>query len=401
MSLTADRLNGVEPPATLAIAQQATQMKAAGADIISLSMGEPDFSPPENVKEAATAAIRRGESKYGPIAGIPELRAAISRKFERDNNLTYHPSQTIVSTGGKQTLFNAFFATLNPGDEVIIPTPCWVSYPDMVRVCGGAPVFAHTGVEDGFLLTPEGLEEKITKSTRWLVLNSPSNPSGAVYSLEQLRELGEVLLRHPHVWVLTDDIYEHMVYSNEKFHTMAEAVPELYDRVFTMNGVSKAYAMPGWRIGYGAGPRELISAMEKAQGQITSATSSISQWAAKEALDGLQDSVRERREIYRGRRDLALKRLTSIELLTCSAPDGAFYIYPSCEQTLGRRTAAGTVIRSDADFALALLNEKGVAVVPGTAFMSGPQFRISYAGDEKQIEEACLRIAEFCEGLTT
>lgn len=397
--IASTNLAGVEPPATLEIAMQARALAAAGKDVISLSMGEPDFPPPGHVREAAAQAARFGDTRYGPVAGQPALRAAIAEKFWRDNGLRYQPDQTIVGTGGKQVLFSAFFATLNPGDEVIVPTPCWVSYPDMVRACGGIPVLAPCTKEQGFLLDPDALEALITPRTRWLVLNSPSNPTGAVYPAERLAEIGAVLERHPDVLVLTDDIYEHFVY-DETFSTISAIRPDLRDRTLTMNGVSKAYAMPGWRIGYGAGPRELIRAMEIAQGQMTSGPSALSQAAALAALTGPQAILAERRGIYRTRRDLVLDRLADIDVLDCPTPAGAFYVFPACHRTTGSRSPAGTLITNDSDFAMALLTETGVAVVPGSAFKTQGHFRISYAGADDELTEACRRISEFTAGLT-
>lgn len=378
---------------------QARALAAAGKDVISLSMGEPDFAPPEHVREAAARAARCGDTRYGPVAGQPALRAAIAEKFWRENGLRYSPEETIVGTGGKQILFSAFFSTLNPGDEVIVPTPCWVSYPDMVRACGGVPVLAECPKERGFVLDPDTLEAHITPRTRWIVLNSPSNPTGAVYQADRLTEIGAVLARHEDILVLTDDIYEHFLY-DESFHTICSVCPDLRDRTLTMNGVSKAYAMPGWRIGYGAGPRDLIRAMEIAHGQMTSGASSLSQSAALAALTGPQDALAERRSVYRARRDLVVDRLDAIDMLDCPRPAGAFYAFPSCHRSMGMRTAAGTPVSSDRDFAMALLTEVGVAVVPGAAFKTEGHFRISYAGADDELIEGCRRISDFASRLT-
>lgn len=389
-------LSSLQPPATLTIGQKAAEMAAAGRSVISMSMGEPDFPPPENVKQAAIAAINSKPSRYTPIAGIPELRAAISRKFKRENSLDYQPNQTIAATGGKQVIYNAFLATLDPGDEVIIPVPSWVSYPDMVTACRGIPVMLPTLASDSFKITPEKLERAITPRTRWLVLNSPSNPTGVLYSEADLRNIGEVLHKHPHVWVLTDDMYEHLVYDGLQFVTFAQAVPEMLDRTLTVNGLSKSFAMPGWRLGFGGGPLELIRAMEKAQGQQTSATCSITQWAAVEALDGPQEVLAERRAIFQIRRDVVFERISAIPLLDVLKPEGAFYLYPSCEKLLGRTSAGGRQLNNDEDVALALLDEEGVGIVHGAAFGSGPNIRLSYAGAEDQLIDACERIKNFC-----
>ena len=364
-----------------------------------MSVGEPDFDTPDNVKEAAIAAIRRGETKYTPVAGIPPLREAIAAKFKRENGLDYKPAQTIVGTGGKHILFNAFLATVNPGDEVIIPAPYWVSYPDMVLIAGGKPVPVETKIEHGFKLQPEALERAITPKTKWLLLNSPSNPSGAAYSHAELKALTDVLLRHPQVWILTDDIYEHLVYGDFAFATPAQVEPALIDRTLTMNGVSKSYAMTGWRIGYAAGPSELIKAMEMLQGQQTSGACSIAQWASVEALNGPQDFIAERRKIFEERRDLVVSMLNQAKFLRCPQPEGAFYVYPSCAEAIGKRAPDGKVIASDEDFVSALLDSEGVAVVQGAAFGLGPNFRISYATSTSVLEDACAKIQRFCASL--
>ncbi|UIJ73022.1 pyridoxal phosphate-dependent aminotransferase [Aurantimonas sp. HBX-1] len=399
MAFLAAALDRVKPSATIAVTQKARELKASGRDVIGLGAGEPDFDTPDNIKEAAIDAIRRGETKYTPVSGIPELRQAIAAKFKRENNLDYKPEQTIVGTGGKQILFNAFMATLNPGDEVVIPAPYWVSYPEMVAICGGTPVFVDTTIETGFKLTPEALDAAITPQTKWFLFNSPSNPSGAAYSRAELKALTDVLMRHPHVWVLTDDMYEHLVYGDFTFTTPAEVEPALYDRTLTMNGVSKAYAMTGWRIGYAAGPVALIKAMDMIQGQQTSGACSIAQWAAVEALNGPQDFIATNRSIFEGRRDLVVSMLNQARGIECPSPEGAFYVYPSCRGLIGKTTKAGKVIETDEDFVGALLEAEGVAVVHGSAFGLGPNFRISYATSEALLEEACSRIQRFCASL--
>jgi len=396
MAFLADILSRVKPSATIAVTQKARELKAKGRDVISLGAGEPDFDTPENIKEAAIDAIKRGETKYTPVSGIPELRKAIADKFKRENGLDYKPEQTIVGTGGKQILFNPFMATLNPGDEVVIPAPYWVSYPEMVAICGGTPVFVDTTLEDNFKLKPEALEKAITPKTKWFVFNSPSNPSGAAYSHDELKALTDVLVKHPHVWVLTDDMYEHLTYGDFKFVTPVEVEPSLYDRTLTMNGVSKAYAMTGWRIGYAAGPLPLIKAMDMIQGQQTSGASSIAQWAAVEALNGTQDFIPTNKKIFEGRRDLVVSMLNQAKGINCPAPEGAFYVYPSCAGMIGKTAPSGKVIESDVDFVSELLEAEGVAVVQGSAFGLGPNFRISYATSEALLEEACKRIQRFC-----
>ncbi len=399
MGFLADILSRVQPSATIAVAQKSRELKAQGVDVIGLGAGEPDFDTPDNIKAAAIDAINRGETKYTPISGIPELRQAIADKFKRENGLSYDASQTIVGTGGKQILFNAFMATLNPGDEVVIPTPYWVSYPEMVAICGGTSVFAEATIENDFKLSAEALEAAITPKTKWFVFNSPSNPSGAAYNHDELKALTDVLLRHPHVWVLTDDMYEHLVYGDFTFVTPAQVEPKLYDRTLTMNGVSKAYAMTGWRIGYAAGPIELIKAMDMIQGQQTSGASSIAQWAAVEALNGTQDFIPVRRKAFEERRDLVVSMLNQASGLNCPKPEGAFYVYPSCASLMGKTTESGKVLETDGDFVAALLEQEGVAVVPGSAFGLGPNFRISYATSTEALTEACSRIQRFCASL--
>jgi aspartate aminotransferase len=395
----AESLNRIQPSPTIAITSKARELKAAGKDVIGLAAGEPDFDTPEHIKEAAIAAIRRGETKYTAVEGIPELRAAIAAKFKRENNLDYKPSQTFVSPGGKSILFNALLATLNPGDEVIIPAPYWVSYPDIVLLGGGRPVIVETTLENGFRLTPEALEKTITPKTKWLVFNQPSNPTGACYSEAQLKALTDVLLRHPQVWVLTDDMYEHLVYGGFKFRTVAEIEPKLYERTLTMNGVSKAYSMTGWRIGYCAGPEPLIKAMAKLQSQSATNACSISQWAAVEALNGRQDFIPGFQKLFEGRRDLVVSMLNQARGIECPNPEGAFYVYPCIRGLIGKTSAGGKIIASDGDFAVALLEETGVAVVHGAAFGLSPFFRISYATSEKNLEESCRRIQAFCGNL--
>jgi aspartate aminotransferase len=400
MAFLADALARVKPSATIAVTQKARELKAKGRDVISLGAGEPDFDTPDNVKEAAIAAIKRGETKYPPVSGIVPLREAIAQKFKRENNLDYRPEQTIVGTGGKQILFNAFMATLNPGDEVVVPTPYWVSYPEMVALCGGTAVFAETTIDNGFKLKPEVLEKAITPRTKWLVMNSPSNPSGAAYTADELKAIADVLLKHPQVWILTDDMYEHLTYGDFVFKTIAEVEPALYERTLTMNGVSKAYAMTGWRIGYAAGPVALIKAMDMIQGQQTSGACTIAQWASVEALNGPQDFVRKNKPIFQGRRDLVVSMLNQARGISCPSPEGAFYVYPSCAGLIGRKTPAGKVIANDETFVGELLEAEGVAVVQGSAFGLGPNFRISYATSEAMLEEACNRIQRFTASLS-
>ena len=399
MAFLADTLARVQPSATIAVSQKARELKAAGRDVISLGAGEPDFDTPDNIKRAAVAAIERGETKYTPVAGVPELRQAIAGKFKRENGLDYEPAQTIAATGGKQILFNAFMATLNAGDEVIIPAPYWVSYPEMVAICGGESVFVPTTLETEFKMTPEALEAAITPKTKWLMFNSPSNPSGAAYSRDELKALTDVLMRHEHVWVLTDDIYEHLVYGDFEFVTPVQVEPALKSRTLTMNGVSKAYAMTGWRLGYAAGPAELIKAMDMIQGQQTSGTCSITQWASVEALEGPQDYIRESREVFERRRDMVVSMLNQTTGIECPRPDGAFYVFPSIAKLIGKKTAEGVTIETDEDFVSQLLEKEGVAVVHGTAFGLGPNFRLSYAESDEKLEEACKRIQRFCNSL--
>jgi aspartate aminotransferase len=395
----AESLNRIQPSPTIAASQKARDLKAAGRDVIALAAGEPDHDTPDNIKEAAIAAIRRGETKYTAVEGIPELRAAIVAKFKRENHLDYKAAQTFVSPGGKAIVYNALLATLNPGDEVICVAPYWVSYPDIVLLGGGKPVIVEAKLEDGFRLTPEALEAAITPRTKWLIFNQPGNPSGACYDREQLKALTDVLMKHPQVWVLTDDMYEHLVYGGFRFSTVAEVEPGLYDRTLTMNGVSKAYAMTGWRIGYCAGPEPLIRAMAKLQSQSASNPSSISQWASVEALNGPQDFIPKFQKIFEARRDLVVAMLGQANGIECPVPEGAFYVYPSVRKLIGKKTGAGKVIENDLDFCNALLEAEGVAVVHGAAFGLSPHFRISYATSTQALEEACRRIQRFCNAL--
>jgi len=399
MAFLAHALSRVQVSATIAVAQKARELQASGRDVISLSAGEPDFDTPDNIKQAAVEALRKGKTKYPPVAGIYTLRQAVAAKFKRENGLDYAPEQVIVGTGGKQILFNALMATVNPGDEVIIPAPYWVSYPDMVALMGGKPVFVATRFEDKFKLQPEALEAAITPKTKWLIFNAPSNPSGAAYSREELQALTAVLRRHHHVHILSDDMYEHLIYGDFQFFTPAQVEPELYERTLTMNGVSKAYAMTGWRIGYAGGPLPLIQAMDKIQGQQTSGACTIAQWAAVEALGGPQDFVTGNKAIFQRRRDKIVDLLNQAEGLSCPVPEGAFYVYPSCAGLIGKKTKAGHIIKTDTDFVHALLEEEAVAVVQGSAFGMGPNFRISYAASEQALAEAGKRIIRFCGAL--
>ncbi|MCA3556211.1 pyridoxal phosphate-dependent aminotransferase [Aestuariivirga sp.] len=399
MGFISDSLNRIQPSATIAISNKAMQLKAEGKDVIGLAAGEPDFDTPQNIKDAAIRAIQAGKTKYTPVDGIPELKQAIIDKFRRENNLDYKSAQVSVGSGGKQVLFNALMATVNPGDEVIVPSPYWVSYPDIVMLAGGTPVFVEGKAENGFKLEAAGLEKAITPKTKWLILNSPSNPSGAAYSRAELKALTDVLLRHPHVWVLSDDMYEHLVYDGFEFTTPAQVEPGLHDRTLTMNGVSKSYCMTGWRIGYGAGPEQLITAMAKLQSQSTSNPSSIAQWAAVEALNGPQDFIPENNGIFRQRRDLVVSMLNQAGGLSCATPEGAFYVYPSCAGCIGKTAPSGNVIRNDEDFVTELLAAEGVAAVHGAAFGMSPFFRISYATATGTLEDACGRIQRFCGNL--
>lgn len=392
-------LSSIQPSATIAITQKARDMRASGRDVVSLSIGEPDFDTPDHVKSASAAKVAEGETKYPPVAGLPALRQEIANKFRGENNLDYNPDQIIVCAGGKQVISNALLATLDPEDEVIIPAPYWVSYTQLVTLAGAKPVIVQTSEADGFLMAPAALEAAITDRTRWVIINSPSNPTGAVYSEQDLRALADVLERHPKVWVLSDDIYEHLVYGNKGFKTIAAVSPALKDRVLTMNGVSKAYAMTGWRIGYAGGPVQLIKAMSLLQSQLTGGASRASQWAALAALAGPQDVLAERREVFLARRNLVLGRLREIPGITCATPEGAFYVFPSCSAFIGKITPAGTQINSDEDFCMALLEEQGVATVHGAAFGRSPFFRISYAASEAELNAALVRLTTFCGAL--
>ncbi|MGN7869303.1 pyridoxal phosphate-dependent aminotransferase [Paracoccus sp. 22332] len=398
MAFLSDRLNRIKPSPTIAMTTRAAELRAQGRDIIGLSAGEPDFDTPAHIRDAAKAAIDAGHTRYTAVDGTPSLKRAICDKFARENGLDYAPAQITVGTGGKQILFNALMATLDDGDEAIIPAPYWVSYPDMVMLAGGVPVIVECGLDKGFRLTPEALEAAITPRTKWLILNSPSNPSGAGYDRAAMQALTDVLLRHPQVWVLADDIYEHLVFDGFEFATPAQVEPRLKDRVLTMNGVSKAYAMTGWRIGYGAAPESLIKAMAKLQSQSTSNPCSISQYAAEAALTGPQDYIAESRAVFQRRRDLVVAGLNACPGIDCPTPQGAFYVYPSIVGLIGKTSAAGTVLTDDETFANALLDEAGVAVVFGAAFGLSPHFRISYATSDEQLTEAVARIRRFCEG---
>ena len=399
MTLIAERLGRVSPSQTIAISTKARALKAEGRDVIGLSAGEPDFDTPENVKQAAIRAIEAGDTKYTDVAGTLALRRAVAAKFKRDSGLDYAPDEIIVGTGGKQIIYNAMVATLNAGDEVIIPSPCWVSYPDIVALADGTPVIVPCGQNNGFKLRPEDLEAAITPKTKWFLLNSPCNPTGAAYTAAELKALAEVLLRHPHVWVFTDDIYEKLTYGDFTFATMAQVEPRLQDRTMTMNGCSKAYAMTGWRIGFAAGPKALIKAMDKLQSQSTSNTSSISQAAAVEALNGPQHTVAKMAEVYQGRRDLVVDMLNQAPGITCHRPEGAFYVFPSMNGCIGKTTAGGTVITNDETFVTALLEEQGVAAVHGSAFLYPGHFRVSYATSTEALRDACGRIQRFCEAM--
>ncbi|ABD55571.1 pyridoxal phosphate-dependent aminotransferase [Jannaschia sp. CCS1] len=400
MPFLSDTLARVKPSPTIAVTNLANELKAQGKDVIGLGAGEPDFDTPQNIKDAAQAAINAGKTKYTAVDGIVELKEAIVAKLKRDNDLSYQTSQVTVGTGGKQILYNALMATLNAGDEVIIPAPYWVSYPDMVLLAGGEPVFVEGPSQTGYKITAEQLEEAITPNTKWFIFNSPSNPTGAGYTAHELKQLTDVLLRHPHVWVMTDDMYEHLVYDDFQFATPAQVEPQLMGRTLTCNGVSKAYAMTGWRIGYAAGPDELIKAMRKVQSQSTSNPCSISQWAAVEALNGTQDFLAPNNETFKRRRNLVVEMLNAADGIDCPTPEGAFYVYPSIHGCIGKTSAGGTKIDTDETFAKALLEETGVAVVFGGAFGLSPAFRVSYATSDENLKEACTRIQTFCASLT-
>jgi aspartate aminotransferase len=400
MALLKDSLSRIKPSATMAVTDKARALKAAGRDVIGLGAGEPDFDTPDNIKQAAIEAIQSGRaSKYTAVEGLAELKTAVIGKFKRENNLDYKPNQIIVSTGGKQVLYNALMVTLNPGDEVIIPAPYWVSYPDMVLLAGGEPVIVPSRMEDGFKMKPEALEKAITPRTKWIIFNSPSNPTGAAYTKAELKTITDVLVRHPQVWVMTDDMYEHLVYDDFKFATPAEIEPNLYERTLTVNGVSKAYCMTGWRIGYAGGRADLIKAMAMLQSQSTSNPVAVSQWASVEALNGPQDFIAKHNAIFKERRDLCVSMLNQSNGLHCPKPEGAFYVYPSCAGTMGKTAPSGKKLATDEDFVSELLEAEGVAVVQGTPFGFGPAFRISYATKTEDLEEACRRIQRFCGNL--
>jgi aspartate aminotransferase len=400
MALLKDSLSRIKPSATMAVTDKARALKAAGRDVIGLGAGEPDFDTPDNIKQAAIRAIESGKaSKYTAVEGLAELKAAVASKFKRENHLEYSPKQIIVSTGGKQVLYNALMVTLNPGDEVVIPAPFWVSYPDMVLLAGGEPVIVPTTMDDGFKMRPAALEKAITPRTKWIIFNSPSNPTGAAYTRDELKAITDVLVKHPHVWVMTDDMYEHLVYDDFKFYTPAELEPRLYERTLTVNGVSKAYCMTGWRIGYAGGREDLIKAMAMLQSQSTSNPSAVSQWASVEALNGPQDFIAKHNAIFKERRDLCVSMLNQSNGLKCPKPEGAFYVYPSCADAIGRTAPSGKKIETDEDFVTELLEAEGVAVVQGTPFGYGPAFRISYATKTEDLEEACRRIQRFCGNL--
>ena len=400
MSIVAQRLGRIKPSPTIAVTTKARELKAAGRDIIGLGAGEPDFDTPDHIKEAAIAAIRAGDTKYTAVDGTPALKSAVAAKFKRENNLTYATDQITIGTGGKQVLYNALMASVNPGDEVIIPAPFWVSYPDMTLLAEGVPVVVHCGEDVCFKLTPAALEAAITPKTKWLILNSPSNPTGAGSTAADLRGLAEVLLRHPHVWIMTDDMYEHLVYDDFQFATIAAVEPALYDRTLTVNGVSKSFAMTGWRIGYAGGPKPLIKAIADIQSQSTSNPTSISQAAATAALNGDLGFLAERNAIFKQRRDLVVAGLNRADGITCQVPDGAFYVFASCAGVIGKTTPSGQIIATDSDFVNYLLEAEGVAVVQGSAFGLAPYFRVSYATSTKALEQACERIHRACAALT-
>ena len=399
MAFLAEQLKRIKPSPTIAVTDKARALKAAGRDVIGLGAGEPDFDTPDNIKQAAIAAIQAGKTKYTAVDGTPELKKAIAAKFLRANGLKYETSQVTVGTRGKQVLFNALLATLDPGDEVVIPAPYWVSYPDMVLLAGGTPVPVVGTMENGFKINAAALDRAITPKTKWFLLNSPSNPTGAAYSRAELKALTDVLVKHPHVHVMTDDMYEHLVYDDFKFTTPAQIEPSLYERTLTINGTSKAYCMTGWRIGYAGGPEPLIKAMAMLQSQSTTNPAAVSQWAAVEALNGTQDFIPKHNKIFKERRDLAVSMLNQANGIKCPTPEGAFYVYPSCAGTIGRTASTGKVLKTDEDFVSELLEAEGVAVVQGSAFGLGPAFRISYAVKTTDLEEACRRIQRFCGNL--
>jgi aspartate aminotransferase len=400
LAFLADSLQRIKPSATLAVTAKANALKQSGRNVIGLGVGEPDFDTPDNIKEAAIKAIRDGRAaKYTNVDGIAELKSAVSAKFKRENGLDYKPNQISIGTGGKQVLYNALVATLNPGDEVIIPAPYWVSYPEMVLLAGGTPVIVTTSASTGFRSKPEQLEAAITPRTKWLIINSPSNPTGAAYTRPELKELTDVLARHPDVWVMTDDMYEHLVYDDFVFTTAAQVEPRLYERTLTVNGVSKAYCMTGWRIGFAGGPEPLIKTMAMIQSQSTSNPTAVSQWASVEALNGPKDFIPKHNDVFKERRDLCVSMLNQAKGIACPKPEGAFYVYPSCAEAIGRTAPSGNKIETDEDFVEQLLDAEAVAVVPGTAFGLGPAFRISYAAATPVLQEACERIQRFCANL--
>ncbi|SFZ82289.1 aspartate aminotransferase [Devosia enhydra] len=399
MGFLSEALGRIQPSATVAVTRKAADLKRAGRDVIALAAGEPDFNTPLHVREAAIAAMNAGHTRYTNVDGIPELKEAVAGKFRRDNGLDVTAADCFVSSGGKQIIFNAMMATLNPGDEVVVPVPYWVSYPEIVRLCGAEPVFAVADATTGFKLSPEALAAAITPKTKWLILNTPSNPTGAAYTAEELRGLADVLLAHEHVHILTDDIYECLVYDGRAFATIAEVEPRLQPRTLTMNGVSKSHAMTGWRIGYCTGPRELLGAMLKLQSQSTTNPASISQWAAVAALEGPQDFLADWRKTFQGRRDMVAAGLNAANGLTCLVPEGAFYVFPSCAALLGRKSRSGMTLATDADFVIALLEETGVALVQGSAFGLPGHFRLSYAAADSELQQAVARIQAFCDGI--
>ena len=398
MSIVSNNLKRIKPSPTMAVTQKAKELKASGKDIIGLGAGEPDFDTPDNIKQAAIKAINDGDTKYTAVDGTPALKKAIIKKFKEENNLDYQIDQITVGTGGKQVIYNAMMATLNEGDEVIIPAPYWVSYPDIVLLAGGRPIILECNEKQGFKINPSELEKSITKKTKWIILNSPSNPTGACYSKEEIKEIGKVLEKHPHVFILSDDIYEHVTYGNFKFFTIAQ-IDNLKERVLTMNGVSKAYSMTGWRIGYAAGPIDIIKAIAKIQSQSTSNPSSISQAAAVEALNGVQDFIKDRATSFQERRDFVVKTLNKIEGIECLNPDGAFYVFPSCKGLIGKKDSKGKEIKKDIDFVQSLLENNGIAVVQGSAFGLEGFFRISYATSMENLKMALEKITSFCKSL--
>ena len=399
-TLIAERMSLIKPSPTMAVTKMAAEMKAAGKDIIGLGAGEPDFDTPDHIKNAAIEAIKNGETKYTAVDGTPALKKAIAKKFYKDNSIEYNIDEIIVSVGGKQVLYNALMSSLNPGDEVIIPSPFWVSYPDMVSLAGGVPIIVEGKEKNNFKIQPEDIRDKISTKTKWIIINSPSNPTGSSYSKEELRDIGNLLLEYENIFVMSDDIYEKIIYDDFKFFSLAEVVPELKDRILTVNGVSKAYAMTGWRIGYAGGPKHLITAMSKLQSQSTSNPSSISQAAALAALEGPEEFLLERNERFKNRRDMVVKMLNECDGLSCIKPSGAFYVYPSCSGIIGKSSKEGKLIENSLDFSSYLLESVGVAVVPGSAFGADPFFRISYATSESILEEACNRIKKACEQLS-